>query len=316
MHVLTESPVITMGNGHNGILVFFPPGRAGVFGFEPGLVPLFEKTLDGAQAEMVKRILTGVQTDFPNLSWVQTSISFEPNQPPVLFLNVRVWQRADPTRPKSGAGTSWRRKPSGMEGGVAPELDPNLQRRWHVRSGRRGSLVFHLDGDARRGRASRSGELPDELYDEAEILDARRYVEWLALLVEEIRYRMTYPLHEEGKTAASHARTAPIFDETALSLQIRVQQMGQPSLTIAEPPTVIRRFVTNIRVRKGYESSRYRVTSPVLLCRFRFTQPQPQFLSARRENVIERFCRAPPTRADDPPRRGGHPGHQPELLPL
>ena len=132
-------------------------------------------------------------------------------------------------------------------------------------------------------------EVVEFLYDEAEILDARRYEEWLALLVEDIRYRMTYPLHEEGKTAASHARTAPIFDETASSLQIRVQQMGQPSLTIAEnPPTVTRRFVTNIRVRKGYESSRYRVTSHVLLCRFRFTQPQPQFLSARREDVIER----------------------------
>ena len=96
MQVLTESPVITMGTGHNGILVFFPPGGPEYFGFEPGLVPLFERTLDGAQSEMVKRLLTGVQTDFPNLSWVQTSISFEPNQPPVLFLNVRVWQPRGP----------------------------------------------------------------------------------------------------------------------------------------------------------------------------------------------------------------------------
>ena len=96
VHVLTESPVVTMGNGHNGILVFFPPGAPEYYGFEPRLVPLFESTLAGTQVETLKRLLTGVQTDFPNLSWVQSSITFDPNQPPVMFMNLRVWQPRGP----------------------------------------------------------------------------------------------------------------------------------------------------------------------------------------------------------------------------
>jgi 3-phenylpropionate/cinnamic acid dioxygenase small subunit len=134
-------------------------------------------------------------------------------------------------------------------------------------------------------------EIVEFLYDEAELLDARRYEEWLTRLGETVRYRMTYPLMEEGRMAASHAKTSPLFDETASSLAIRVQQLGQPSQTIAEnPPTVTRRFVTNIRVRAGDAATQFRVTSNVLLCRFRFSQPEPAFLSARREDVIEQHA--------------------------
>ena len=134
-------------------------------------------------------------------------------------------------------------------------------------------------------------EIHEFLYDEAELLDARRYEDWLLRHDEKIRYRMIYPRMEEGRSAPTYGGTSPLFDEDAASLRIRVQQLSQPSLTTAEnPPTVTRRFVTNVRVRPGDVAEQFRVTSHVLLCRFRFTEPQPVFLSARRDDRIERHA--------------------------
>ncbi len=144
--------------------------------------------------------------------------------------------------------------------------------------------------DGRSGVEDRDyREIVEFLYDEADLLDARRYKEWLLSHTENIRYRMIYPNMEEGRSAPSYAKTSPLFDEDAHSLRIRVQQLSEPALTTAEnPPTVTRRFVTNIRVRASDVEQQFQVASHVLVCRFRFTQPQPVFLSARREDVIER----------------------------
>jgi phenylpropionate dioxygenase-like ring-hydroxylating dioxygenase large terminal subunit len=89
---LMNSPAIVMGNGHNGILLFFPPEAPDFAGFSPDLVPLYRKKLNDAQFRFMARSLTKVMTAFPNTSWVESTLRFDPQKPPVSFCNLRTWQ--------------------------------------------------------------------------------------------------------------------------------------------------------------------------------------------------------------------------------
>lgn len=90
---LLTSPAISWGNGHNGIAPMFPEGGPEYLGFDPEIIPLMEKTLSPAQIQVRKRVLGGVQTMFPNNSWVEAAATFDKGGiPPVTFLSMRVWQ--------------------------------------------------------------------------------------------------------------------------------------------------------------------------------------------------------------------------------
>lgn len=91
--LLQTSPAISWGNGHNGIAPMFPEGMPNYFGFDPDVVPLIEKTLTADQLSVRKRVLGGVNTIFPNNSWVEAAATFNrETTPPVTFLSMRVWQ--------------------------------------------------------------------------------------------------------------------------------------------------------------------------------------------------------------------------------
>jgi len=89
---LMQSPAIVMGNGHNGIFLNLPPEAPDFAGFSPDLVPLYRQKLNAAQAGFMARGLTKVMTTFPNTSWVESSVRFNPDRPPVPFCNLRTWQ--------------------------------------------------------------------------------------------------------------------------------------------------------------------------------------------------------------------------------
>jgi 3-phenylpropionate/cinnamic acid dioxygenase small subunit len=101
------------------------------------------------------------------------------------------------------------------------------------------------------------------LYDEAALLDARRYQEWLALLTEDVRYRVSASAVRE---LDAEPQTFSILDETAATLRRRILQIGNPRLTYAEnPPSFTRRFVSNVRAREDGDG--FAVTSYLLLYR-------------------------------------------------
>ena len=52
--------------------------------------------LDPHQQYYLSKMISGVQTQFPNMSWVQAPISLGDNQPPVMFLALRVWNPRGP----------------------------------------------------------------------------------------------------------------------------------------------------------------------------------------------------------------------------
>jgi len=96
VEALLKSPAICLENGHSTILVQMPEGGPDYMGLDPELVALYEKKLSPEQQATLKRILVGVQTNFPNMSWVHSAVTFSSDEMPVMFLNVRVWQPKGP----------------------------------------------------------------------------------------------------------------------------------------------------------------------------------------------------------------------------
>lgn len=103
------------------------------------------------------------------------------------------------------------------------------------------------------------------LFEEADLLDRRRYLEWLELLAPDIHYRVVAGANGLG---FSDAYQFPIFDDHAVDLKLRVHQISDPNLTHAENPAPLtRRFISNVRVASGEAAGEFEVSSYILLYR-------------------------------------------------
>ena len=89
------APGFALGNGHAGLLTLAPEGSPPWLGFDPALVPLYQQTLEAAQADVLSRLLAYVFTVFPHMSVVQVPVGFDRKRPPVLMCALRVWQPVD-----------------------------------------------------------------------------------------------------------------------------------------------------------------------------------------------------------------------------
>lgn len=90
--IMGDSPDVILGHG-SAILLNLSPGTETPFiGYPPELVPLYRQSLGAEQFGFLGRMMTGVATLFPNLSLVHAPVRFEPDQPPVNFLTLRLWQ--------------------------------------------------------------------------------------------------------------------------------------------------------------------------------------------------------------------------------
>ncbi|MBV8169375.1 MAG: 3-phenylpropionate dioxygenase, partial [Alphaproteobacteria bacterium] len=95
-----------------------------------------------------------------------------------------------------------------------------------------------VERDARIDRLLLSQEITDFLYQEAELLDARRYRDWLGLLADDVRYWM--PMRRnvkygEWERATTRAEEVAWFDEDKVTLGQRVKQL-QTGIHWAEEP--------------------------------------------------------------------------------
>jgi phthalate 3,4-dioxygenase beta subunit len=104
---------------------------------------------------------------------------------------------------------------------------------------------------------------------EAELLDNRRYGEWLAVLTEDIVYRMpvrvtTSPGENGGAAGGMHH-----FDEDLYSLTRRVERFATEHAWTEDPPSRTRRLVTNVRAYARAREDEWVVKSYLLLFRSR-----------------------------------------------
>jgi biphenyl 2,3-dioxygenase beta subunit len=89
------------------------------------------------------------------------------------------------------------------------------------------------------------------LYEEAALLDARKYREWLALLTEDIHYWM--PIRRTvTKSDIAFEFTKPgdmaFFDDDRDLLEMRVKKLEASSAWAEDPPSRSRHFVSNVRI--------------------------------------------------------------------
>jgi len=133
-------------------------------------------------------------------------------------------------------------------------------------------------------------EIGDFLYAEAELLDERRYDDWLELLTEDVRYAM--PIRRNiGYGHWSDESTRPgqdvcWFDEDKTTLRKRVQQLNTGVHWAEEPVSRVSHMVSNIRLAAVLQDE-VAVTCRFLVYRNR-QDDETDFFVGRRRDLLRR----------------------------
>lgn len=129
-------------------------------------------------------------------------------------------------------------------------------------------------------------EVLEFLYDEAEMLDGRRFAEWLELLTEDISYRMPQPVNR-GR-APGYSEETEILSENLASLRVRVQKLGTEFAWADNPPARTRHLVTNIRARETARPDETAVSSSVLVYRHRSPGASADLFCGERRDLLRK----------------------------
>lgn len=125
----------------------------------------------------------------------------------------------------------------------------------------------------------------DFLVAEAEALDERRYGDWLGLLTDDVRYRMPVRVTVHGG-GESELAGMDHFDEDRYTLGKRVERLTGEHAWTEDPPSRVRRFVTNVRCAPGPGADEIAVRSYLLLFRSRGDVRPPEWVAAERRDVL------------------------------
>jgi phthalate 3,4-dioxygenase beta subunit len=126
------------------------------------------------------------------------------------------------------------------------------------------------------------------LVEEAHLLDTFQLDAWLALLTDDVRYRMPVRVTSSNAVPEAAVATMDHFDEDRYSLHLRVARLATEHAWTEDPRSRIRHHVTNVRTFATDDPSEVDVESAVLLFRSRGDQAGPDLLSAGRTDVLRR----------------------------
>lgn len=120
---------------------------------------------------------------------------------------------------------------------------------------------------------------------EAELLDDRRYRDWLGLLADDLTYiaPVRSTRRSDGRVEEQRMRW---FDDDRRSLELRVRRLETDVNWAEEPPSRTRRLVGNVRVRQGPEPQTVAVRNNLLLTRNRGEHPHVDVIAAERHDVL------------------------------
>jgi phthalate 3,4-dioxygenase beta subunit len=126
------------------------------------------------------------------------------------------------------------------------------------------------------------------LVDEAYLLDAQAYTEWLDMLAEDIHYLM--PVRVTTARAAGYDTSPGMahFDEDKYSLSRRVARFQTEHAWTEDPPSRLRHHLSNVRSFATDDPDHLVVESATLLFRSRGDVGEGAFLSAGREDLLRR----------------------------
>ena len=132
----------------------------------------------------------------------------------------------------------------------------------------------------------RYGEVLEFLYEEAELLDAGRFSEWLGLLTEDISYRMPVRQDVAHQKAAEYSQQTEIFSENIASLRVRVGKLSTDFSWAESPPSRTRHLVTNVRVKATPDPNEVEILSYMLVHRQRAGQTHADTFAGERHDRL------------------------------
>ena len=138
-------------------------------------------------------------------------------------------------------------------------------------------------------------EIEDFLYREADLLDERRYEEWLDLFTEDAHYwmplRRNVPRDEPEREFTRSGADANWFDEGKDTLRRRVRQILTGIHWAEEPPSRICHIISNVQLvpaaPSGPAPGEVEVRSRFLVYRNR-VETETDFLVGKREDLLRR----------------------------
>src|SRR5215472_11163317 len=158
------------------------------------------------------------------------------------------------------------------------------------------------DYDDRLVRLLLKEEIEEFLYREADLLDERRYEDWLALLAEDVRYwmpmRRNVKFGEAEREFTRAGQDINWFDEGKETLTRRVRQILTGMHWAEEPVSRISHMVSNVRLLEVNPS----LSGPkevTVRCRFLIyrnrVETETDFLVGKREDLLRHFYNETPT---------------------
>jgi 3-phenylpropionate/cinnamic acid dioxygenase small subunit len=122
------------------------------------------------------------------------------------------------------------------------------------------------------------------LYVESELLDDRRFEEWLSLFSEDAVYEAPLRVTRD-RQAPQFSERGRLFSDTKATLEVRVRRLLSEYAWAEQPPSRTRHFVTNVRARR-LDDGAVAVRSNVLVYRNRAERTDFELYSADRHDEL------------------------------
>jgi phthalate 3,4-dioxygenase subunit beta len=126
------------------------------------------------------------------------------------------------------------------------------------------------------------------LVEETYLLDAQAYTDWLDLLADDIHYLMPVRVTTARLAGYDTAPGMAHFDEDKYSLSRRAARFLTEHAWTEDPPSRLRRHLSNVRTFATEDRDHLIVDSALLLFRSRGDVQEGALLSAGREDLLRR----------------------------
>jgi len=124
------------------------------------------------------------------------------------------------------------------------------------------------------------------LVDEAYLLDAQQYRDWLDTMTDDVRYVMPVRVTTARGAGFDTSPGMDHFDEDKYSLTHRVARLGTEHVWAEDPPSRLRHFITNVRTFETDDPNELFVESAELLFRSRGDVSESALFSCGRQDVL------------------------------
>ena len=131
-------------------------------------------------------------------------------------------------------------------------------------------------------------EVEDLLYEEAELLDDRRFHQWLDLFTDDLHYWMPVRENRNSREVAeelSKPGETAFFEDTKETLRMRVARLDTGTAWAETPPSRTRHLISNIRVKGANGHSEFDVHSNFLVYRTRLDTDQDIYVGTRQDTL-------------------------------